>query len=137
MPLIQGFKDFVLRGNVLDLAVAVVIGAAFTRVVNAVVDGLLTPLIAAVGGERDMSGLDVELLGATFRFGAVLGAVVNFLVVAAVVYFLVVTPVNRLMRRLGEGREPEPQAVPADVQLLGEIRDLLRAQQAGGGAGRS
>ena len=127
MSVLRGFKDFVLRGNVLDLAVAVVIGTAFTAVVSAVVKGLITPLIAAVGGAPDLGSLN----RGGFLFGDVLDEVLNFLITAAVVYFLVVTPVNRLFLRLAEGREPEPAAVPADVQLLTEIRDLLREREEG------
>ena len=126
MSLLRGFKDFVVRGNVIDLAVAVVIGTAFTAVVTAVVKGLITPLIAAVGGAPDLSALN----RGGFLFGDVLDEIINFLVVAAVVYFLIVTPVNRLFLRLKQGEEPEPAAVPADVQLLTEIRDLLRDRQA-------
>ncbi|WP_104433256.1 large conductance mechanosensitive channel protein MscL [Kineococcus xinjiangensis] len=132
--MISGFKDFVLRGNVIDLAVAVVIGAAFTKVVNAMVEGLINPLIAAVGGEREMSGLNQTIGQTEFGFGDVLGAIVNFLIVAAVVYFFIVTPVNRLFLRMREGEEAEPKAVPADVQLLTEIRDLLREHATPDGA---
>ncbi|WP_345711725.1 large conductance mechanosensitive channel protein MscL [Kineococcus glutinatus] len=120
--MIRGFKDFVLRGNVIDLAVAVVIGTAFTAVVTAVVTGLINPLIAAIGGAPSLDSLNRD----GFLFGDVLDAVINFLLVAAVVYFLIVTPMNRLFLRLNAGREEEPKAVPADVQLLTEIRDLLR-----------
>ncbi|GAB7192971.1 large-conductance mechanosensitive channel protein MscL [Kineococcus sp. NUM-3379] len=127
MSVLRGFKDFVLRGNVIDLAVAVVIGTAFSAVVTAIVQGLVNPLIAAVGGAPRLASLN----RGGFLFGDVLEAVLGFVITAAVVYFLVVTPVNRLFLRLGAGREPEPAAVPADVQLLTEIRDLLREREDG------
>jgi large conductance mechanosensitive channel len=95
----KGFRDFVLRGNVVDLAVGIVIGAAFTGVVNALVSSFITPLIAAIGGKRDFSGLVLTLNGSRFTYGLFINAVISFLLVAAVVYFLVVLPVNRIMAR--------------------------------------
>ena len=125
--MLQGFKDFILRGNVVELAVAVAIGAAFTTVVNAVVAGILDPLIALVAGKADLTDVwAVEVADATFTFGAVLGALLNFLLVAAAIYFVVVFPMNRLAARRKAGAEPAPVAPPADGLLLQEIRDLLR-----------
>ena len=95
--MLQDFRDFILRGNVVDLAVAVVIGAAFGAVVTAMVEGLVTPLIAAVGGQPDFSALDFTINGSTFRYGVFLNAVISFLIIAAVIFFLVVVPVNKLM----------------------------------------
>jgi large conductance mechanosensitive channel len=95
----DGFKKFLLRGNMVDLAVAVVIGAAFGAVVAALVADLLTPLIAAIGGQHDFSSLTFKLHNSTFRYGAFLNALIAFVVIAAAVYFLVVLPVNRLMAR--------------------------------------
>jgi large conductance mechanosensitive channel len=95
--MIQDFRDFILRGNVVDLAVAVVIGAAFGAVVTSMVEGLVTPLIAAVGGQPDFSALDFTINDSTFRYGAFLNALISFVVIAAVVFFLVVVPVNKLM----------------------------------------
>ncbi|NAZ82436.1 large conductance mechanosensitive channel protein MscL [Kineococcus sp. R8] len=130
MSLITGFKDFVLRGNVIDLAVAVVIGTAFSAVVKAIVDGFINPLIAAVvGGSTLGSSLTVGLRGgAALQFGSVLAAVLNFLVVAAVVYFLVVVPMNRLLSLRRRDEVAAPAAPAEDVRLLTEIRDLLAAQ---------
>ena len=98
------FKQFLLRGNVVDLAVAVVIGVAFTTVVTAVVQGLVTPLIAAIIGSNNFSGNTFTINGSQFFYGSVLNALISFLTIAAVVYFLVVKPVNALMAR----RRTEP-----------------------------
>jgi len=125
--MIKGFKDFVLRGNVVDLAVAVVIGAAFTAVVESFVSSFLTPLIALVGGGGELGG-EWEINKQHFTWGAFLSTVIGFLLTAAVVYFLVVLPVHRLFARLAAGEEPAPVG-PTQVELLVEIRDLLRAQQ--------
>jgi large conductance mechanosensitive channel len=122
------FRDFLLRGNVVDLAVAVIIGAAFGAVVSALVADLFTPLIAAIGGKPDFAGLSFAINGSTFRYGHFLNTVISFLVIAAVVFFLVVKPVAALMERRKAGLEPEAEAVPEDVVLLGEIRDLLKAR---------
>jgi large conductance mechanosensitive channel len=102
----RGFRDFILRGNVVDLAVAVVIGAAFTAVVTAFVKDLLTPLIAAMGGQPDFGTLYFTINGSRFAYGDFINAVISFLIVAGVVYFLVVLPVNRLMA-LRKSTEPE------------------------------
>ncbi len=98
--MIKGFKDFLLRGNVVDLAVAVVIGAAFGAVVTSVVTGLLTPLIAAIAGKPDFGGLSFTINNAEFRYGEVLNALISFLAIAAVIYFVVVQPLKRLQDRL-------------------------------------
>jgi large conductance mechanosensitive channel len=102
-----GFKKFLLRGNVVDLAVAVVIGAAFTTVVQAVVKGLITPLIGIFGGIGDFSAWTFTIAGSVFAIGEVVNALVSFLIVAAVVYFFVVLPMNKLVERLQPGT-PEP-----------------------------
>jgi large conductance mechanosensitive channel len=124
--MIKEFREFLLRGNVVDLAVAVVIGAAFGAVVTSLVEDLLTPLIAAAGGEPDFSGLAFTINESRFRYGEFINAVISFLIIGAAVFFLVVKPVNTLMARRKAGEEPEPEAVPEDVVLLGEIRDLLK-----------
>ena len=127
--MLSGFKDFILRGNVVDLAVAVVIGAAFGAVITALVENLLNPLIAAIGGESNLSEVATFTLNnAVFSIGAVLGAVINFLVVAAAVYFVVVMPVNKLMEMRRRGEVAEVKATPEDIALLQEIRDLLRGR---------
>ncbi|MGK5170908.1 large conductance mechanosensitive channel protein MscL [Geodermatophilus sp. CPCC 205761] len=129
-PMMKGFKDFLLRGNVVDLAVAVVIGAAFTAVVNAFADSFLTPLIGLVGGGGELGG-SVEVNGQTFAWGAFVSQVITFALTAAIVYFLVVLPVKAIIERRKRGEEAGP-AEPTQVELLVEIRDLLRAQQGAG-----
>jgi large conductance mechanosensitive channel len=98
--ILKEFRDFVLRGNVIDLAVAVVIGAAFTAVVNAIVSGLVTPLVAAVIGQPSFEGLTFTINGSDFKYGIVLNALITFVSVAAVVFFLIVKPMNEVMERL-------------------------------------
>ncbi len=124
--MIKGFKDFIMRGNVVDLAVAVVIGAAFGAIVGAVVDGFINPLIAAIFGAPNLAdAMTFEVNGATFSIGLILAALFNFLAVAAAVYFMIVLPMNKLAERRKAGEEPEPEAPAEDVLLLTEIRDLL------------
>jgi len=96
---LSGFQKFILRGNVVDLAVGVVIGAAFGRVVSTMVSGLITPLIAAIGGDPDFSSLTFTINGSQFHYGLVVDALITFIVVATVVFFFVVRPVNALMGR--------------------------------------
>ena len=127
--MLKGFRDFVLRGNVVDLAVAVVIGAAFTAVVTSFVDSFLTPLINLVSGGGELGG-EWVVRHQHFTYGAFLSAVIGFLLTAAVVYFLVVLPVHRLLDRVVKGDEPAPVG-PTEIELLVEIRDLLRGQQGG------
>ncbi len=103
-----GFKKFLLRGNVVDLAVGLVIGAAFGTVVQALVRGIISPLIGALGGSPDLSAWTVTVAGSRLLLGEVLNALISFVIIAAVVYFLVVLPVNKLMDRY----RPEPQPAP-------------------------
>jgi large conductance mechanosensitive channel len=124
--MLRQFRDFLLRGNVVDLAVAVVVGAAFGAVVTALVKDIITPLIAAIGGKPDFGNLAFTINGSRFAYGDFVNAIVSFVIIAAAVFFLVVKPVGRLMERRKAGLEPEAEAVPEDVVLLGEIRDLLR-----------
>jgi large conductance mechanosensitive channel len=124
---LSGFKKFLLRGNVVDLAVAVVIGTAFTAVVTAFAESFLTPLIGLIGGGGRLGGT-FSVAGQTFTWGAFVSQVITFVLTAAVVYFVVVLPLHKLLER----RAVEPAAAPAgptEVELLVEIRDLLRAQQ--------
>ena len=107
MRWIDEFRAFILRGNLVDLAVAVVIGLAFAAVVNSLVADLITPLIAAIFGKPDFGGLTFTINGSVFRYGAFFNALVSFLIIAAVVFFLVVKPVNALMARMGRGAEAE------------------------------
>src|SRR5215210_2536744 len=125
--MLKGFKDFLLRGNVVELAVAVVIGTAFTALVTAFTRSFLLPLIGLIGG-GGVDGGTLTLDGQKFTFGAFVNAVITFVLTAAVVYFAVVLPLEALMERRKRGEEPGP-AEPTQVELLAEIRDLLRAQQ--------
>ncbi len=128
--MIKGFKDFLLRGNVVDLAVAVVIGAAFAALVDGFVDSFLTPLIALVGGGGELGG-EWEANGQHFTWGAFLSQVIGFVLTAAVVYLVVVVPMKKLVERRRRGEEAGPSQ-PTQVELLVEIRDLLRVQQGRG-----
>jgi large conductance mechanosensitive channel len=100
----KDFRDFILRGNLVDLAVAVVLGTAFAAVVAALVADLITPLIAAIGGQPNFSGLSFTIHKSHFLYGAFFNALITFVVVAAVLFFLVIKPVNALMKRF----RPEP-----------------------------
>ena len=130
--MLNGFKEFILRGNVIDLAVGVVIGAAFTALVTAFSDNIINPLIASLGG-ADFSGLGRHIIDgndATFvDFGAVITAIINFLLIAAVVYFFIVAPMNKLdeAQKRRKGIDPDAED-PTEQELLSEIRDLLAGQ---------
>jgi large conductance mechanosensitive channel len=130
--MLKGFKDFVLRGNVVDLAVAVVVGAAFGAIVTAFTNKIIQPLINAVTPPQS-PGMGLQLVSGKestyIDFAAVITAGLNFLIVAGVVYFVIVLPLNTLKARRKRGEEPGP-AEPTDVALLAEIRDLLAAQAA-------
>jgi large conductance mechanosensitive channel len=116
--MLKGFKEFILRGNVIDLAVAVVIGAAFGAVVKAFVDNLITPLIAAIFGKPDFSGLAFTINGSIFKYGLFINALITFVLVAAAVYFVVVAPMNKLAERRARGADPETKQCP---ECLSEI----------------
>jgi large conductance mechanosensitive channel len=122
----KGFKQFILRGNVLDLAVAVVMGAAFTAVVTALVKDVITPLIAAVAGTPDFSGIAVSVNGSKLMIGAFLNEVIAFLLLAVVVYFLIVLPVNRLLARLNRGEAPPDPSTKKCPECLSEIAIAAR-----------
>jgi large conductance mechanosensitive channel len=106
--MLKGFREFVLRGNVVDMAVGVVIGAAFGAIVTAFVKDLLTPLIAALAGKPDFSAYVFEVNGSKFFYGDFINAIVSFLLIAGAVYFFVVVPVNALMARIQRGETPAP-----------------------------
>ncbi len=131
----KGFRDFILRGNVVELAVAVVIGTAFTAIVSAFSDNIINPLIASVGG-ADVSGLGFHVISdnpSTFiDFGAVITAAINFLIIAAIVYFVLVAPMNKLNEALAKRKgvvEEEESPASLEAELLAEIRDLLLEQK--------
>ena len=124
--MLQGFKDFISRGNAIELAVGVVIGAAFGAVVQALVDGFIGPLISAILGQTDLSQVwTFEINNAIFSFGLILQALILFLFTAAAVYFFIVVPMNALAARRKRGEEAEPAAPAEDILVLQEIRDLL------------
>ena len=106
--MLKGFRTFIFRGNVLDLAVAVVMGGAFGAVVTALVKDLITPLIAAIVGKPDFSAIQFTINGSKFLIGDFLNALVAFLLVGAAIYFVVIVPVNALMARMSRGEAPPP-----------------------------
>ena len=130
--MIDGFKKFISRGNMIDMAVGVVMGGAVTAVVNAIVNHLINPLIAMIFGKPNMDGLlAFTFNGATVSVGAILGALLNFLIIAVAVYFFILVPINKF-RDMSDAllakaklKEPEPTAEQQTIALLTEIRDQL------------
>ena len=133
--MIKGFKEFILRGNVVDLAVAVVIGAAFTMIVTSIVAGIIDPLIALIFQADSLDEVGPTLVGISgnevfFPLGAILGAIINFLAVAVVVYFVFVFPMNRWKERIEAKKSVDASSedtLPTEQELLVQIRDLLAA----------
>ena len=119
--MLKEFKEFLFRGNVVDLAVAVVIGAAFTAVVNSLVADIFTPLIAAIFGTQDFSSLTFTINGSTFSYGLFLNALIAFLMVALVIFFLVVKPMNMMMARKKTGQAPADPSTKICPECLSEI----------------
>ncbi len=132
--MLKGFKDFILRGNVVELAVAVVIGTAFQKVVDSFITALVTPILNAMPGAK-VEGWGFSLRGGEMaqstliNFSTIINAVIVFLLTAAVVYFIFVVPMNKLAERRKRGQEPEPEAPSEEILLLQEIRDELRARR--------
>lgn len=127
--LLQGYKDFILRGNVLDLAIGIVIGAAFGALVDSLVNNFISPLVAMFFGKPDFSSvLILTINNAQFKFGAILTELVNFLIIGVAIYFVVILPMNKLQERRKAGLETTSEDPSADVALLTEIRDLLAQQ---------
>lgn len=125
--MLKGFKEFISRGNVVELAVGVIIGAAFKNIVDALVDGIINPLIAAVIGKRDFSDAFILTLnGSDVKFGLLITAIINFILMAFAIYFCIVVPMNALnaRRKKAEDEAPAPE-VSDEVKLLTEIRDAL------------
>lgn len=106
--MLKGFRDFILRGNVVDLAVAVVVGGAFNAIVTALVKDVVTPFIGALGGQHDFSSLTLTIHNNKILYGDFLNALISFLISAAVVYFFIVTPMNRIKTRLNKGEKVDP-----------------------------
>ena len=134
--MIKGFKDFILRGNVIDLAVAVVIGGAFTAVVTAIVDSIINPIVALFYQPDKNGNFGPTLTGlygqpVTFPIGGLITAIISFLAVAIVVYFVFVVPMNHFKERQAAkaGLPEEPEALPTEQELLIQIRDLLEKQK--------
>jgi len=119
--MLKGFKQFILRGNVLDLAVAVVIGAAFGAVVTALVKDLITPLIAAIVGKPDFSAIQFTIHDSKFLIGDFINALVSFLLIAAAIYFFVIVPVNALTARMRRGEAPPDPTTKKCPECLSEV----------------
>ncbi|MDD7384604.1 MAG: large conductance mechanosensitive channel protein MscL [Actinomycetaceae bacterium] len=124
--MLKGFKEFIMRGNVLDMAIGIMIGGAFTPIVTSLVENLLMPLVAAIFGTPDFSTLWMFTLNsAQFKPGVFITAVINFLIIAATIYFVIVAPVNAYRARRAASSD-EPIEIDANTQLLTEIRDLMK-----------
>ena len=124
--MLKGFKEFISRGNVIELAVGVIIGAAFKNIVDALVDGIINPLIAAVIGKPDFSDAFILTLNGTdVKFGVLITAVINFLLMAFAIYFCIVMPMNALNNRRKKAEDEAPEEPSDEVKLLTEIRDAL------------
>lgn len=129
----KGFREFIMRGNVVELAVAVIIGAAFTSIVNSLVDGIFNPIIAALFNADEINKAVLQIGPVSLGIGAVLGAIINFVLIAAVVYFAIVLPMNKFNEATyvrKHGHKPgEEEAAASETDLLTEIRDLLAARE--------
>lgn len=123
--IVKEFRDFLMQGNVVDLAVAVVIGAAFGAVIASLVGDLLTPLIAAIFGKQDFSTLTFTINDSQFKYGSFINALITFVTVAAAIFFVVVKPMNTLRARR-KAQDEEIEAPTEEVRLLTEIRDSLQ-----------
>ncbi len=133
--MLRGFKDFIMRGNVIDLAVGIVIGVAFTAVVTAFTGAFVNPIIKRISGGGEVAGKASIGGGQALDWGAFINAVITFLITTAVLYFFFVLPMNKLEERRRRGEEPPPKTPSEEVQLLREIRDALVRD--GGAAGRA
>ena len=118
--MLKGFKEFIMKGNVVDMAVGVVIGVAFGNVISAMVSGLITPLIGAFGGTPDFSGISFTVNNSVFMVGDFLNALISFLTIAAVIYFAVVMPMNKMTERMKRGKTEDPteKACPECLSLI-------------------
>ncbi len=119
--MIKGFKEFILRGKVIDLAVAVVIGAAFTLVVNSLVEDIINPILAAIVGKPDFSDLTISVRDSTITYGNFITALINFVLVAAAIYFLIVKPMNMMMARIEAGKgtpDPDTKQCPECLSVI-------------------
>lgn len=137
--MLKGFREFILRGNVIDLAVAVVIGSAFTAIVNGLVDGIFNPLIALLFNAKDLESAGIVIRGGDepiiLAWGLVISALIKFILIAAVVYFALIVPMNYLKKvTLRKKQEEKPAETPlSETDLLVQIRDLLKEQRPSAG----
>jgi large conductance mechanosensitive channel len=126
MSVLRGFKDFVMRGNVIDLAVGIVIGAAFTALIQGFTNSFINPIIKRAGGGTDVHAGAISIgKGQFLDWSGFINAIIAFLITAAVLYFFFVLPMNKLAERRRRGEEPPPKAPSEEVKLLTEIRDAL------------
>ena len=132
--MLKGFKDVIMRGNVVDLAVGIVIGAAFTTVITSFTAAFLNPLIKLLSGGEGIKAGSFTDRGIDFPWANFINSVITFLITAAALYFLVVFPLNKLAERRARGEEPPPAAPNEEIVLLTQIRDALVAGRAGAGA---
>jgi large conductance mechanosensitive channel len=126
--MLKGFKEFIMRGNVVDLAIAVVIGTAFTALVKAFVADILTPIVAAIFGKPNFGDLTFSINSSHFLYGDLINEMITFVSVAAAIYFFVVLPLNKIAERRARGQVPADEPLPPDIALLTEIRDLLASR---------
>ncbi|HEY7225249.1 MAG TPA: MscL family protein [Micromonosporaceae bacterium] len=131
---LRGFKDFILRGNVIDLSVGIVVGAAFTALVGSFTEAFIKPLLQLFGANGKLPGGAFTINGSTFDWSLFANGLITFAITAAVLYFLVVMPMNKLAERRMKGIEPAPAVPSEEVILLREIRDALRGGAAVPGA---
>jgi large conductance mechanosensitive channel len=124
--MLKGFREFILRGNVIELAIAVVIGIAFGAVITAFVADFITPLIAAIFGKPDFSGLYFTLNGSKFLYGSFINALIAFLSIAAAIYFVVVVPMNKLAERKARGQAPPDETIKQCPECLSDIPKAAR-----------
>lgn len=127
--MLKGFRDFVMRGNVVELAIAVILGAAFGTVVSAFATDFIGGLIGALGGSPDFGSAGWTVNDSRINIGSTINALIYFVIVAAVIYFMIVAPLNRMAERRRAGEVSEDEVPPSSEDLLAEIRDLLREQQ--------
>jgi large conductance mechanosensitive channel len=132
--MLKGFKDFIMRGNVVDLAVGIVIGVAFTAVITAFTNAFIKPLIQLMSGGQGVQAGAFKVRGVPFDWATFINACITFLITAAALYFLVVYPLNKLAERRARGEEPPPAAPSEEIKLLTEIRDALITGRAAPGA---
>ena len=123
----KGFREFIFRGNVIDLAVAVILGAAFNAIVGSLVGDVITPLVAAVVGKPDFSAIILNVNGGHIKIGNFLNAVVNFLIIASVIYFGVVAPMNHVMNKAKALKAAEPAPAPPATKVCGECLSEIPA----------